>query len=95
MVEVRCGHAGSGDQAVLALARRTRRVLLTRDKDFGELVVRQGASCAGLMLVRARHGEPEATAEAILRIVVAEGDALKRSFVVVDRDRTRVLRLPE
>ena len=94
VAEVRYGHGGSDDQTVLALARRARRVLLTRDKDFGELVVRQGANCAGLMLVRARHGEPQATAEVILRIVSTEGETLKRSFVVVDKDRTRVLPLP-
>ncbi len=79
---------------MLALARRARRVLLTRDKDFGELVVRQGANCTGQMLVRARHGEPRATANAILRVANAAGDALTRLFVVVEKDRTRILHLP-
>lgn len=94
VLEVREGHGGSGDEAVLALARRTRRVLLTRDKDFGELVIRRDLRCAGLVLVRYRHGDPPATAEAILRVVGAEGGALRRSFVVVEKDRIRVLRLP-
>jgi predicted nuclease of predicted toxin-antitoxin system len=93
-VEIRGEHAGSADDAVLALARRSGRVLLTRDKDFGELVVRHGQRSGGVALVRYRHGDPQATAEAILPVIGVEGEALKGSFVVIDHDRTRILPLP-
>lgn len=94
VVEIRGERAGSADEAVLALVRRSDRVLVTRDKDFGELVVRHGQRSAGIVLVRYRHGDPRATAEAILQVIGAEGEALKESFVVIDNDRTRILPLP-
>ncbi len=43
---------GVADTQVLAEADRTQAVLLTEDKDFGELVYRQGASHRGVVLVR-------------------------------------------
>ncbi|MFN8556782.1 MAG: DUF5615 family PIN-like protein [Dehalococcoidia bacterium] len=47
------------DPDVLALARRERRILLTNDPDFGELIVRWGRPHAGVILFRM----PVATAQ--------------------------------
>ena len=43
---------GVADTHVLAEADRTRAVLLTEDKDFGELVYRRGAARRGVVLLR-------------------------------------------
>ena len=43
---------GLPDEAVLALAHREQRILITNDKDFGELVVRKHRSHAGVILFR-------------------------------------------
>jgi predicted nuclease of predicted toxin-antitoxin system len=51
----RVGHdypAGLPDEAVLALAYEESRVLITNDRDFGELVVRERRPHAGVILVR-------------------------------------------
>lgn len=40
------------DEAVLALAHREQRILITNDKDFGELVVREHYPHAGVILFR-------------------------------------------
>lgn len=69
--EIRGERAGSADDAVLALARRSGRVLLTRDKEFGELVVRHGQRSVGVVFVCYRHGDLRTKAEAILRVVSA------------------------
>jgi predicted nuclease of predicted toxin-antitoxin system len=37
VAEIRTAHRGGDDRAVLEFANRTRRILLTRDKDFGDL----------------------------------------------------------
>jgi predicted nuclease of predicted toxin-antitoxin system len=39
-----------GDRSVIELARRDGRVVLTEDKDFGDLVVRHGLAVPGLVL---------------------------------------------
>ena len=41
-----------GDEAILAVARKEARVVVTRDKDFGTLVVQSGASHQGLLQIR-------------------------------------------
>jgi predicted nuclease of predicted toxin-antitoxin system len=43
---------GIGDSAVLACANERRALLLTEDKDFGELVFRQGLIHEGVILIR-------------------------------------------
>jgi predicted nuclease of predicted toxin-antitoxin system len=42
------------DETVLDLANREDALLITADKDFGELVFRQGWSTVGVVLVRSR-----------------------------------------
>ena len=42
---------GSTDDDVLAMAANVGAVLLTQDKDFGELVYRQGQASAGVLLM--------------------------------------------
>ena len=53
---------GIPDDIVLDLANREADVLLTADKDFGELVFRQGRVTSGIFLVRLacrQHGRRE------------------------------------
>jgi predicted nuclease of predicted toxin-antitoxin system len=60
----RVGHdypAGLPDEEVLALAYEESRVLITNDKDFGELVVRGRRPHAGVILFRF---PPDSTAQA-------------------------------
>lgn len=38
-----------GDQAILEIAHTQRRILITLDKDFGELAIRNGMSHAGII----------------------------------------------
>jgi len=45
-------HAGSLDRHVLALARDENRLLLTEDKDFGDLVFRSRMEAPGVILLR-------------------------------------------
>jgi predicted nuclease of predicted toxin-antitoxin system len=43
---------GATDEQVLELAVKQKRVLITEDRDFGELVYARGRSSAGVVLVR-------------------------------------------
>ena len=46
--------AGEPDEIVLRRARAEGRILITDDKDFGELVVRKGLGASGVLLLRLR-----------------------------------------
>ena|SRR5215212_59409 len=80
------------DEDVLAIARREQRILITDDRDFGELVFRNRRPHAGVIYLRVG-----AYAELDLKRERLE-DALRRhandldQFLVVTRNRVRVRR---
>ena len=79
----------AGDDEVLKLARDNRRVLLTEDKDFGELVYAEGQQSCGVVLFRFPANARTAMAGAALDAVNAEGDELSSRFTVVQPGRIR------
>ena len=82
--------AGAKDEIVLARATAEGRILLTFDKDFGELAFRRGlpATC-GVILVRCMAGLPEEASVEIARVLDQRGD-WRGIFAVVGPDRVRV-----
>lgn len=85
--------ADPGDDQILAHGAQNGQVLVTLDKDFGELAVALGAAHAGIVrLVDFRHLEQ---APVCARVVAEHGPDLARGAIVtVERSRIRV-RLPD
>jgi predicted nuclease of predicted toxin-antitoxin system len=52
--------SGLGDEAVLAVARQENRILITNDRDFGELIIQRQLAHAGVILLRLRSQSPQA-----------------------------------
>jgi predicted nuclease of predicted toxin-antitoxin system len=81
---------GITDEEVAVLCSESQRVLLTFDKDFGELVFRRGLSAgSGVVLFRLIPESPEEAADVALALVQSQPD-LTGNFCVVTRDRIRV-----
>jgi predicted nuclease of predicted toxin-antitoxin system len=86
---------GADDDAVLATSFAESRVLVTFDKDFGEMAFRQGktATC-GIVLLRPRLRSPDYLARfmvAVLeQLVTWEGN-----FSVAQEGKLRVVPLPD
>lgn len=81
---------GTADAVVLARAQRDQRVLVTFDKDFGELAFRMGAAAScGVVLFRITASSPDAAAEAAVS-AFATRDDWSATFVVVEDSRIRV-----
>lgn len=80
---------GAKDEVVIALARREKRVLLTEDKDFGQLVYAAGEGTCGVVLFRFPASARGAQQGAVLEVVTRFGPRLSFSFVVVEPGRTR------
>jgi predicted nuclease of predicted toxin-antitoxin system len=83
---------GLPDDAVLALSRQTGAILVTTDRDFGELVFRQGRLHAGVLLVRL-PGLPAGTKASLVAAEVRQHAAeLSGSFSVLSPGAFRVRR---
>ncbi len=86
---------GAVDERVMERALSERRVLITEDRDFGELVYARGNQSAGVIFVkfhsRARRAKPAAVVEVVAKLGVRLLDA----FVVVEPGRVRIGRRPQ
>lgn len=86
---VRIDAPGSPDDAVLARGRAETRVLLTFDKDFGELVFRRGLGASvGVILIRG-VAPPDAIARLIVAVIGSRDD-WEGNFSVVEAGRVRM-----
>ncbi|HKM66803.1 MAG TPA: DUF5615 family PIN-like protein [Candidatus Acidoferrum sp.] len=85
---------GAADEEVLNRAVNAKRVLITEDRDFGELVYARGRSSTGVILVRfpsrVRRAKPATVVEAVAKL----GTRLQDSFTVVEPGRVRVSSRP-
>lgn len=82
------------DMAVLARAAAEDRLLLTLDKDFGELAFRLGSSAApGIILLRPRLRSPGYLTK-FARAALAQGHDWTGHFTVAEEGRIRILPLP-
>jgi predicted nuclease of predicted toxin-antitoxin system len=78
-----------GDEDILAQAHREQRVLITLDKDFGELaIVRRLPHCGIVRLVNIRAQQQAAICEQVLRLHGSELAA--GAIVTVEAGRVRI-----
>jgi predicted nuclease of predicted toxin-antitoxin system len=75
-------------------ALREGRILLTEDKDFGQLVFAAGTKSLGVVLIRFPMSARSVLAPRILELVRKCPDRLTGSFAVLQPRRTRISELP-
>lgn len=83
---------GASDDAVIELAREKKRVLLTEDKDFGQLVFAAAKSASGVILIRFPATARSDLPTMVLDLVNSEQDRLFGSFAVLQPARIRITR---
>jgi predicted nuclease of predicted toxin-antitoxin system len=84
---------GATDDEVMAFAVTEKRVVVSADTDFGELLAVGGASMPSVILLRRRH-DPDDQAQAILGVLPdVSDDLIAGAVVVIVKDRLRVRRL--
>lgn len=81
------------DEDVLILADDDNTLLLTADKDFGELIFRQGLVQRGILLYRLAELSKLEKAEIISLAIADHGDELLRSFSVLTEKAIRIRRV--
>ena len=82
--------AGSSDSLVLQKARQEQRIIVTFDRDYGELIYRQRlAKPAGMGYLRFTPVSPTEPADVLLKLLRDDGIKLADYFTVVDRQQVR------
>jgi predicted nuclease of predicted toxin-antitoxin system len=81
---------GIADDAVLELANREAALLLTGDKDFGELVFRQRRVTTGVILLRIAGLSPERKAMIVSAEIASHAAELTNTFTVISPGGVRI-----
>ena len=94
VLSVKESMCGDGDDAILARAEVEGRIVVTHDKDFGELAFRlqMPASC-GIVLFRLSSTDPDVDIKRMLDVLDGRSDWAGQFSVVTD-DRIRMRELP-
>ena len=86
------GAPGASDIEVLTAAKSTNRVLITNDKDFGEMVIRDGGAAPGVILLRVEAADAASAASVAKRISSLTRGGLG-AFTAISAKSVRVRRL--
>jgi len=81
---------GIRDDQVLALAKRENAILITGDRDFGELIFRQGLSARGVVLIRLSGLSPDQKAQIVSSVIQKHGSELENAFAVISPGTVRI-----
>lgn len=85
---------GTPDDQVLAHADTAGVLLLTADKDFGELVYRRQMAHCGVMLLRQAGLSVDVRADVVLAVLASHGSELTAAFTVISPESVRIRRSP-
>jgi predicted nuclease of predicted toxin-antitoxin system len=78
------------DPDILTRAVQEQRILLTNDKDFGDLVFRSGRAHYGVVLLRLRDEHPDNRIRVLLNLLESHADRLEHHFTVATERGVRV-----
>lgn len=92
-VTLASGRPAMPDDEVLSGSVSHDRVLITSDKDFGELVYRDGKAAVGVVLIRFDIVSSVLADETAERILALEGEG-RGLFAVLERTSVRIRRMP-
>lgn len=83
---------GVSDDDVLSLANREAAALITADKDFGELVFRQGRISSGIILIRLAGLSQSAKGDTVSLAIRDHAPELSQAFTVITPGIVRIRR---
>ena len=90
VVSIRECHAGMSDEAVLALAASQERILVSFDRDYGELIFKHGKPPPrSVIYLRLDPVSAEEVADMLLRLLTERAGAIDGRMVIVTRQGIR------
>ena len=81
---------GASDKAVIEIAKNEGRIILTFDKDFGELVFKEKTNVKGVILLRLPPRSADFVLEKLRDLFSRSEIEFGNSFLVVEEDKVRL-----
>jgi predicted nuclease of predicted toxin-antitoxin system len=78
------------DKSVLEIAFQNNSLLITEDKDFGELVIRMKLPNCGILLIRMQNESSQMKAESAVNVILKYNEELLQAFSVLETNRFRI-----
>jgi len=82
----------ASDDEVLGLACKENRIILTRDKDFGDLVFRDKNQHVGIILLRLKSSLPASQLLVLKKVIDEYLDQIEDNFVIATDDSIKVIK---
>ena len=88
--------AGSSDEKILELSSRNKWVIITFDKDFGELIYKQKSNKpSGIILLRVTPKSPAYILQLLKWLLLQANISFEGYFVVVNKDKVRAIKMDD
>lgn len=81
------------DESLLEFANKEKRILITNDKDFGDLVFLQRRVCTGIILFRVKGQQTKEKVKLIRKLLMSHQEKILKHFIVITRDKIRIIPL--
>lgn len=81
------------DEAIIELSNKEQRIIITMDKDFGELVFRSGYGHSGVLLLRLEDTIGAEKRKVVEEILKTFSDKLSNNFCVYQAGKFRVRKI--
>jgi len=85
--------SGVTDEEVIKITNSESRIIITNDKDFGELIFRQGRIAQGILLIRAVNEESSNKLRLIKEVLKKVKNKLRENFIVVNEAGIRIRKI--
>ena len=77
------------DMGIFKIAQKENRILLTNDKDFGEIVFRQKLVSSGIVLFRIKGQDTMEKLKLLRKLLISHKDRISKHFVVITKEKIR------
>ena len=79
------------DADLLTMAKQENRILLTNDKDFGELVFLQKKLSLGIILLRVKGQSTKEKVELVEKLIFSHSDKIPNHFILITQTKFRFI----
>jgi len=83
------------DEDLLKLANEEKRILITNDKDFGELIFLQRRLSYGTILFRVKGQNSKEKVKLMKKVLMGHRDAILNHYIVITKAKIRIIPLGE